>query len=272
LLLILLAAGAPFPAHAEEAFDLTIIQNGTGCAWTGSVDLEDLVFSPGCDATFTGTMSLDRVPGAAPGCPAVVSGDVSGNASGSDITFGLSSGSFGNVNFTGTITTTPSGESVSGTWSGDPGTGTWFALNFAGFGRGAANLLMTKPVAPCSWTGPISGTGAVTLEGSMALGRVSGADPCPETVSGPVTGKLFGNAICFEVESLEFGDLTFIGTVNRQSYTGSGTWSGDQAGEGTWTVIFPRAVGSPLVGEAGLALILALLLAAGVQSLKRRPN
>ncbi len=272
LLVILLAACTPFSANAEEAFDLTIIQDGTGCAWTGSVDLEDPVFLPGCEATFNGTMTLDRVPGASPGCPAVISGDVNGTSSGTDISFGLASGGFGNVDFTGTITSTPTGESASGTWTGAPGTGTWFAVDFVGFGGGSAQLDMTKPMGSCDWAGPISGAGAVNIEGSMALARVTGADHCPETVSGPLSGKLFGNAICFDLVSAEFGDITYVGTVDRPSYSASGTWSGAQAGEGTWNVSFPRSVGSPMLGGVGLALLLALLLAAGVLTVKRRPT
>ena len=69
LLVFLLVVCAPFAVSAEEAFDLVVIQNGTGCAWTGPVDLDDPNFSIGCEATFTGTMTLDRVPGANPSCP-----------------------------------------------------------------------------------------------------------------------------------------------------------------------------------------------------------
>ena len=141
-----------------------------------------------------------------------------------------------------------------------------------GFGGGAVSLTMERPVGGCEWTGPLSGAGAITITGSTALTRMTGAGPCPTTVSGPFAGKLFGSAICFEVTSAEFGDITFIGTVDRQSYSASGTWSGDPAGTGIWSARFPRSVRAAILSHAGLALLLGLLLLAGILSVRRQPD
>jgi len=267
LMVFLFVLSAPIAANAAQGFDLTVVQASAGCVWTGAVGMNQPVFSAGCDTAFSGTMNLFRVPGSSPSCPAVVTGNVSGTLSGSDIDFGLASTTFGDVSFTGKLS--DDGQSASGTWTGDPGSGTWFTAEDAGLGGGRVKLTMDRPADGCQWTGPVSGAGgSFTFAGSMALRRITEDPGCPPTVSGPMWGRLLGPWICFELTSTA-ANITYMGTVDQETYAGSGTWSGD-LGEGTWTVKIGQAVGAPTLSAASLAAMVGLLIMAGMLSLRHR--
>ncbi len=100
---------------------LMVTDTGNGCMWKGPMFLTQT----GMD--FTGSCTLDLVTPSS-GCPAMLSGNIAGSISGSGsgfaINFGLASGSFGTVSFTGIVS--DDGQSASGSWE-NTDSGTWSA-------------------------------------------------------------------------------------------------------------------------------------------------
>lgn len=118
MLCVAAAPGIALAIDVTGTYQLSIVDTIDNCMFTGSAALNQ------SGASFTGFASLTLVSG---GCPSSLSGSVTGTLSGNMITFGLASGGFGTVNFTGTVS--DDGNFMSGTWNtGDDAEGTWSAI------------------------------------------------------------------------------------------------------------------------------------------------
>jgi hypothetical protein len=124
----------------------------------------------------------------------------------------------------------------------------------------------------CTWKGlmTLTQTGA-DFTGSMMLNLVTGPGPCPATLSGPLQGSLGGTGSGFFIEfglaSTESGLISFEGGVSDDGQSGQGTWKNEETG--TWTAEKIRTA-APTLSGGGLAVLFALLLAAGALSAGRR--
>ncbi|MEO0437736.1 MAG: hypothetical protein AAF098_12600 [Pseudomonadota bacterium] len=133
-----------FSQDVSGAYTLTVSQDPglQDCVWEGNLTLDQ----PGGTnpGAFTGSGSLTRVSGSA--ICLDLAGSGGGNISGNSLTFGLATGSFGTVNFVGSVT---GPGSIAGTWSEGSATGTW-----------SATLLSSGPATPVP---VLPGTGLAIL-------------------------------------------------------------------------------------------------------------
>jgi hypothetical protein len=258
---------APAAAKAIDltgCYELTVDDPVSGCQWSGPMLLAQ------ANTTITGSLDLTRVAGGA-GCLAAVTGTGTGTLTGSSFVFGVAAGGFGTAIFSGTVSA--DGKSATGTWSSTASaSGTWSAESTAF--TVAVEMTVKRPTDSCAWTGPATFTVCADFESytaSVALTRVAGGSTCPPVITGTLSGTATGTppVLSFDLVSAQFGNDHFDGTVSADERSAAGTWSGD-AGAGTWSAQFYRAVGAPAMSGILLAALGVLLLAAGVRATRRR--
>ena len=133
-------------------------------------------------------------------------------------------------------------------------------------------VTVVEPTLGCTWVGPLPlvQTGN-TFTGSATLKLQPGSsDPCSSSFAGTVSGTIVGLTIKFGVAT-GTETASFDGTIAVDQLSASGMWTNpDEMLAGTWLAQRVVGVRAPALNAAGLAVLLVLLLAGGVDVLRRR--